>query len=76
MIPRGGWCRCPVFPCDRALWRIGGVLNNVIAALKAREAENSILRKRVAELETENRRLWDAMRATGEMLRKLAPEDD
>jgi hypothetical protein len=48
----------------------------VIAALKAREAENSILRKRVAELETENRRLWDAMRATGEMLRKLAPEDD
>jgi hypothetical protein len=76
VIPRGGGCRCPVSPAIEPCGEIGGVLNNVIAALKAREAENSILRKRVAELETENRRLWDAMRATGEMLRKLAPEDD
>jgi hypothetical protein len=48
----------------------------MIAALKAREAENSSLRKRVVELEVENRRLWDAIRATGELLRKLVPEDD
>jgi hypothetical protein len=48
----------------------------VIAALKAREAENSILRKRVVELEIENRRLWDAMRATGELLRNFVPEED
>jgi hypothetical protein len=48
----------------------------MIAALKAREAENSILRKRVVKLEAENRRLWDAMRATGELLRELAAEDD
>jgi hypothetical protein len=48
----------------------------MIAALKAREAENSILRKRVVELEIENRRLWDAMRATGELLRNLVPKDD
>jgi hypothetical protein len=48
----------------------------VIAALKTREAENSILRKRVVELEIENRRLWDAMRATGELLRNLVAEDD
>jgi hypothetical protein len=53
-----------------------GVLNNMIAALKAQEAENSILRKRVVELEIENRRLWDAMRATGELLRKLVPDED
>jgi hypothetical protein len=66
----------PVFPCDRALRPIGGVLENMIAALKAREAENSILRKRVVELEIENRRLWDAMRATGELLRNLVPKDD
>jgi hypothetical protein len=48
----------------------------VIATLKAREAENSILRKRVVELEIENRRLWEAMRATGKLLRNLMPEDD
>jgi hypothetical protein len=53
-----------------------GRSENMIAALKAREAENSSLRKRVVELEIENRRLWDAMRATGELLRKLVPEDD
>jgi hypothetical protein len=48
----------------------------LIAALKARDAENSVLRKRVQELEIENRRLWDAMRATGELLRNLVPKDD
>jgi hypothetical protein len=54
----------------------GEGIKNMIAALKAREAENSILRKRVVKLEAENRRLWDAMRATGELLRELAAEDD
>ncbi|WP_158805824.1 hypothetical protein [Acidisoma sp. L85] len=48
----------------------------MIAALKARDAENSVLRKRIIELEIENRRLWDALRATGELLRNLVAEDD
>jgi hypothetical protein len=39
--------------------------------LYSKEVEIAILRKRVAELEKENRRLWDAMRATGELLQKV-----
>jgi hypothetical protein len=48
----------------------------MIAALRVRDAENSVLRKRILELEIENRRLWDAMRATGELLRNLVAEDN
>jgi len=52
----------------------GGSLNKLISDLRAKEAEIAVLEKRVAELEAENNRLWGAMRATGELLRKSLPE--
>jgi hypothetical protein len=39
--------------------------------LSSKEVEILILQMRIAELEIENRRLWDAMRATGVLLQKL-----
>jgi hypothetical protein len=48
----------------------------LIIDLRAEEAQISVLDKRAAEREAENRRLWGAMRATGELLRKCLLEDD
>jgi hypothetical protein len=61
-------------PQRRPAAATGGSLDKLISDLRAKEAEIAVLEKRVAELEAENRRLWGAMRATGELLRKFLPE--
>jgi hypothetical protein len=48
----------------------------LIFELRARDAQVGLLEKRVIELETENQRLWNAMRSTGELLGKLLREGD
>jgi hypothetical protein len=47
-----------------------------ISELRAREVQVGVLEKRVSELEIENRRLWGAMRSTGELLQKLLHDDE
>jgi hypothetical protein len=54
----------------------GSFLDKQSADLQAKEAQINALERRVAELEAENRRLWAAMRSTGELLGRLLHPDD
>jgi hypothetical protein len=51
-------------------------VESLIFKLRDRESQVCLLEKRIAELETENQRLWDAMRSTGEMLEELLHDDE
>ena len=51
-------------------------LDKLSADARAREAYIIVLEKRVAEVEAENRQLWEAMRSTGEALGQLLPRGE
>ena len=44
--------------------------------LRAKDAQIVVLEQRISALEAENKHLWGAMHATGDLFRKLLTEDE